>query len=247
VRRRCQLRRGKGSGILAFVGFHLHADRLFLPTFSAAGSTLTIPAHFHDAITRLSPEQRRARTAVNEAVGLGGSGRTAVTAGARARTGNDLAGPVEGQQTRPCGHGEVRYTPDGGCVHTQGRLRPAPMIALTRDDGDAASPRRAGDQVRSAGMAASAAHESVASCCPKRPPSMLGVSQEHQRKLASPLGRARSAPMPNRPAERLLRQVRQIMLRHDSLRQLKLSQLTHLCHEGIAPESKLKRPFGCVS
>jgi hypothetical protein len=31
-------------------------------------SALTIPAHFHDAITKLSPEQRRDRTAVNEAV-----------------------------------------------------------------------------------------------------------------------------------------------------------------------------------
>ena len=35
-----------------------------------ADSTLTIPAHFHDAITKLSPEQRRDRSAVNEAVRL---------------------------------------------------------------------------------------------------------------------------------------------------------------------------------
>jgi hypothetical protein len=33
-------------------------------------STLTIPAHFHGAIMRLSPEQRRERTTVNEAVRL---------------------------------------------------------------------------------------------------------------------------------------------------------------------------------
>jgi hypothetical protein len=35
-----------------------------------AESTLTIPAHFHQAIMQLSPEQRRDRTAVNEAVRL---------------------------------------------------------------------------------------------------------------------------------------------------------------------------------
>ena len=35
-----------------------------------ASSTLTIPAHFHEAITKLPPEQRRDRTAVNEAVRL---------------------------------------------------------------------------------------------------------------------------------------------------------------------------------
>ena len=33
-------------------------------------STLTIPAHFHDAVMRLSPEQRRDRRTVNEAVRL---------------------------------------------------------------------------------------------------------------------------------------------------------------------------------
>ena len=31
---------------------------------------LTVPAHFHEAIAKLSPEQRRDRTAVNEAVRL---------------------------------------------------------------------------------------------------------------------------------------------------------------------------------
>jgi hypothetical protein len=35
-----------------------------------ASSTLTIPAHFHDAVMRLPPEQRRDRNAVNEAVRL---------------------------------------------------------------------------------------------------------------------------------------------------------------------------------
>ena len=35
-----------------------------------ASSTLTIPAHFHEAIRKLTPEQRRDRTAVNEAVRL---------------------------------------------------------------------------------------------------------------------------------------------------------------------------------
>jgi hypothetical protein len=35
-----------------------------------ASSTLTIPAHFHDAVMQLPPEQRRDRTAVNEAVRL---------------------------------------------------------------------------------------------------------------------------------------------------------------------------------
>jgi hypothetical protein len=35
-----------------------------------ADSTLTIPAHFHDAVMGLTPEQRRDRTAVNEAVRL---------------------------------------------------------------------------------------------------------------------------------------------------------------------------------
>jgi hypothetical protein len=34
------------------------------------GNDLTIPAHFHDAIAKLSPEQRADRTAVNEAVRL---------------------------------------------------------------------------------------------------------------------------------------------------------------------------------
>jgi hypothetical protein len=33
-------------------------------------STLTIPAHFHAAITQLSPEKRYDRTAVNDAVRL---------------------------------------------------------------------------------------------------------------------------------------------------------------------------------
>jgi hypothetical protein len=33
-------------------------------------STLTIPAHLHDAVMRLSPEERRNRVAVNEAVRL---------------------------------------------------------------------------------------------------------------------------------------------------------------------------------
>jgi hypothetical protein len=33
-------------------------------------STLTIAAHFHEAILKLSPEQRRDRAAVNEAVRL---------------------------------------------------------------------------------------------------------------------------------------------------------------------------------
>jgi hypothetical protein len=33
-------------------------------------STLTIPAHFHEAVMQLSPEQRRDRTAVSEAVRL---------------------------------------------------------------------------------------------------------------------------------------------------------------------------------
>jgi hypothetical protein len=35
-------------------------------------SALTIPAHFHDAIMRLPPEQRRERAAVNEVVRLAG-------------------------------------------------------------------------------------------------------------------------------------------------------------------------------
>jgi hypothetical protein len=33
-------------------------------------STLTIPSHFHEAIMRLAPEQRRDRAKVNEAVRL---------------------------------------------------------------------------------------------------------------------------------------------------------------------------------
>jgi hypothetical protein len=33
-------------------------------------STLTIPAHFHDAVMGLSPEERRDRKLVNEAVRL---------------------------------------------------------------------------------------------------------------------------------------------------------------------------------
>ena len=33
-------------------------------------STLTIPSHFHDAIMRLAPEQRRDSAKVNEAVRL---------------------------------------------------------------------------------------------------------------------------------------------------------------------------------
>ena len=35
-----------------------------------AGSTLTIPAHFHEAVSKLTPEQRCNRTTVNEAVRL---------------------------------------------------------------------------------------------------------------------------------------------------------------------------------
>lgn len=35
-----------------------------------ADSPLTIPAHLHSAVMQLSPEQRRDRTAVNEAVRL---------------------------------------------------------------------------------------------------------------------------------------------------------------------------------
>jgi hypothetical protein len=35
-----------------------------------ADSMLTIPAHLHDTIMRLSPDQRRDRTAVNDAVRL---------------------------------------------------------------------------------------------------------------------------------------------------------------------------------
>jgi hypothetical protein len=35
-----------------------------------ADSTLTVPAHFHEAIMRLPPQQRYDRTAVNEAVRL---------------------------------------------------------------------------------------------------------------------------------------------------------------------------------
>jgi hypothetical protein len=35
-----------------------------------ADSLLTIPAHFYDAVMRLSPEQRCDRAAVNEAVRL---------------------------------------------------------------------------------------------------------------------------------------------------------------------------------
>jgi hypothetical protein len=37
-----------------------------------AESALTIPAHFHDAVMQLPPEQRRDRNAVNEAVRLAG-------------------------------------------------------------------------------------------------------------------------------------------------------------------------------
>ena len=33
-------------------------------------STLTIPAHFHDAVMQLPPEQRRDRRIVNEAIRL---------------------------------------------------------------------------------------------------------------------------------------------------------------------------------
>jgi hypothetical protein len=33
-------------------------------------STLTIPAHFHDAVMQLPPEQRRDRRTVNEAIRL---------------------------------------------------------------------------------------------------------------------------------------------------------------------------------
>ena len=33
-------------------------------------STLTIPAHYYDAVSNLSPEQRQDRAAVNEAVRL---------------------------------------------------------------------------------------------------------------------------------------------------------------------------------
>jgi len=35
-----------------------------------AGSTLTVPAYFHDAVMQLPPKQWRDRTAVNEAVRL---------------------------------------------------------------------------------------------------------------------------------------------------------------------------------
>jgi hypothetical protein len=35
-----------------------------------ADSTLTMPAHFHEAVMQLSPEQRRDRRTVNEAVRL---------------------------------------------------------------------------------------------------------------------------------------------------------------------------------
>jgi hypothetical protein len=35
-----------------------------------ASGTLTIPAHFHDAVMRLSPEQRCDRMTMNEAVRL---------------------------------------------------------------------------------------------------------------------------------------------------------------------------------
>jgi hypothetical protein len=35
-----------------------------------AESALTIPAHFHDAVMQLPPEQRRDRNAVNEAIRL---------------------------------------------------------------------------------------------------------------------------------------------------------------------------------
>jgi hypothetical protein len=34
------------------------------------GSTLTVPAHFHNAIATLTPEQQRDRIAVNEAIRL---------------------------------------------------------------------------------------------------------------------------------------------------------------------------------
>jgi hypothetical protein len=33
-------------------------------------SNLIVPPHFHEAISKLSPEQRRERTAVNEAIRL---------------------------------------------------------------------------------------------------------------------------------------------------------------------------------
>jgi hypothetical protein len=36
----------------------------------APNSKLTVPPHFHEAIAKLPPEQRRDRTAVNEAVRL---------------------------------------------------------------------------------------------------------------------------------------------------------------------------------
>jgi hypothetical protein len=35
-----------------------------------ADSTLTIPVHLHEAVMQLSPEQRRDRTVLNEAVRL---------------------------------------------------------------------------------------------------------------------------------------------------------------------------------
>jgi hypothetical protein len=50
--------------------------------------------------------------------------------------------------------------------------------------------------------------------------------------------------MPNPPAARPAASRASKMLRHDSLRQLDLTQLTHISYEGMAPEPKLERPFG---
>jgi hypothetical protein len=50
--------------------------------------------------------------------------------------------------------------------------------------------------------------------------------------------------MPNPPAERLPRHAK--MLRHDSLRQLNLNQLTHLSREERPPNRAEKGHFGIL-
>jgi hypothetical protein len=99
--------------------------------------------------------------------------------------------------------------------------------------------------------------------CPKRPPSMPGASHEHQRKPASLIGRievARCTIGAERPgrcrprrvppdASRASNMLRHDSATHDSLRQLNLSQLTHLSREGIAPESEAEErhlAYRCV-
>jgi hypothetical protein len=45
-------------------------DRWWEGAEKPVDSTLTIPAHFHEAVMQLSPEQRHDRTTLNEAIRL---------------------------------------------------------------------------------------------------------------------------------------------------------------------------------